>query len=135
MRRIDQFSSLVMVVDESFLMRKWMEVVLGREGLRVESYEDPFAALRALALPNAEMPIFTFLEMHFQNSVIKSGLEVLQTLRSKAELQQMPVVMISADDRVFLARLLARLAGANDYLTKPLTEEAVVEAFWKHVRT
>ena len=59
-----------------------------------------------------------------------NGFKVIQRLKGCRRLSQTPIVIISSRDGV-LDRLKGRLAGADDYLTKPFTTQqisAVLEA-------
>ena len=124
-------SPLVIVIDESPFIGTWIEIALRREGIKAIRFADPFEALRALAAPNASVPDFAFIGLDFPRARIKSGLTLIQILRSKVP--DLPVVIIARRDRV-LDRLFARLAGAQDYLVKPLTTQAVIAAVRKYVQ-
>lgn len=121
---------LVLVIDDSATVRKIIEVTLRREGAQVVSYGDPLEALRALFAPNAAIPVLAFVERNFPRSRIKSGLTVLEMITSKASLKGMAIVMVGREDRV-LDRLFARLAGAEEYLVKPLLQQAILATYRK----
>ncbi len=53
------------------------------------------------------------------------GYEVIRRLRAKPEFKAIPIVAISGRDSI-LHRLKARLAGANDYVTKPFKTEHII---------
>jgi DNA-binding response OmpR family regulator len=55
-----------------------------------------------------------------------SGLEVLQHLKSDAELARIPVLILSARSRTQDVEA-GRRAGALDYLTKPFSLRALLE--------
>jgi twitching motility two-component system response regulator PilG len=119
---------LVMVVDESLFYHRWMKVILGREGFSVISYAESFEALRALVAPDAPgRPAMAFVEMDFPRSRIKSGLTLIRIITSNEALKDFPIVVVTRRDRIF-DRLQARLAGAKDYLIKPLTTQKVIAA-------
>ena len=54
------------------------------------------------------------------------GLELCRTLRSLPQFCELPIVMLTARDRVF-DKVQARLAGATAYLTKPFKPEQLRE--------
>lgn len=65
----------------------------------------------------------------------RSGFEVLQVIRSDASAKHMPVVVLtSSDQRGDIERAYA--AGANSYLVKPVTRDALIsmiktlDAYW-----
>lgn len=59
------------------------------------------------------------------------GLELCRTVRTFPQFQQVPILMLTAKDKLF-DKVQGRLAGATEYLTKPFDEEglrAVVSKF------
>jgi twitching motility two-component system response regulator PilG len=50
------------------------------------------------------------------------GLELCRTLRSLPEFRDLPIMLVTGKDRVF-DKVQGRLAGANEYLTKPFNAE------------
>ena len=121
------------VIDMSLITRKIIEVCLGREGIGVVSYADPLEALRAMARSHGEgIPDLAFVEVEFPQSPL-GGYTMVQILRSRASAKALPIIMISRRDGIF-DRLLARLAGANDYLVKPLTTQALLGTVHRYLR-
>lgn len=55
------------------------------------------------------------------------GLELCRTLRSMPQFCDIPIMLVTAKDRVF-DKVQGRLAGANAYLTKPFELEQLREA-------
>lgn len=55
------------------------------------------------------------------------GLELCRTLRSLPQFCDLPIIMLTAKNRVF-DKVQGRLAGATDYLTKPFDAEKLREA-------
>ena len=51
-----------------------------------------------------------------------SGLELCRTLRSLPQFGHLPIMMVTGKDKVF-DKVQGRLAGANEYLTKPFDAE------------
>jgi twitching motility two-component system response regulator PilG len=60
-----------------------------------------------------------------------SGAERIKRLRAKPEFKAIPIIAISGRDSA-LDRLKARLAGANDYVTKPFKIEHIVALVQKY---
>ncbi len=124
-------SPLAVVIDSDRFILKWLEVCLKREGIASEGFADPFEALRYLVALEAS-PALAFVEMDFPGFSM-NGLTLLKIIRSREALRNMPVVMITGRDRI-VDRLFARLAGAEDYLVKPLTKEAIHATVGKYVQ-
>lgn len=55
-----------------------------------------------------------------------NGLELCRTLRSLPQFCDLPIILLTAKDTVF-DKVQGRLAGANQYLTKPFNPEQLRE--------
>jgi DNA-binding response OmpR family regulator len=55
-----------------------------------------------------------------------NGLELCRTLRSLPRFRDLPIILLTAKDKVF-DKVQGRLAGANEYLTKPFNPEHLRE--------
>jgi twitching motility two-component system response regulator PilG len=55
-----------------------------------------------------------------------NGLELCRTLRSLPQFEDLPIIMLTAKDKVF-DKVQGRLAGATEYLTKPFDTEELGE--------
>jgi DNA-binding response OmpR family regulator len=118
----------VMIIDDSLTVRKILEVCLHRAGYQTRSFADGVKVVRWLETAEARIPGLVFVDRCLP---VKDGYDIIQKLKARPAFAQTVFVMISQCDGV-LARLLARLAGARDYLVKPLkTQEivAVVQAY------
>jgi len=111
----------VLIIDDSPVASKILEVTFRREGYRVHSFQDPFLALRTLfvtlALP---LPDIAIIDMHLPNM---SGYDVVKRLKN--HWPRLSVIAISADTSV-INRLIARLAGADAFIEKPLKTQEMV---------
>src|SRR5260370_28751222 len=119
----------VMIIDDSLTVRKILEVCLHRAGYQTRSFADGVKVVRWLETAEARIPDLVFVDRCLP---IKDGYDIIQKLKARPAFAQTVFVMISQYDGV-LARLLARLAGARDYLVKALkTQEivAVVQAYF-----
>ena len=111
----------VMVLDTSKTSCKILEVILRREGHRVVCFDDPLEALRFLSLHGPADLLFLGVDLPKMD-----GFDVLKYLRGQARFQSMvPVVLLSERDGV-LVRVKARLAGAQQVVTKPLVRQRIV---------
>ena len=114
--------TLVVIIDDSPTICKILETCLQREGYQAVSYLNPVQALQVLLRGEIARPDVLFVDLVLPQM---DGYEVIKRLRAKAEFKAMPIVAISGGDNT-LDRLKARLAGANDYVTKPFKIEHIV---------
>jgi CheY-like chemotaxis protein len=104
----------VMVLDTSKTSCKILEVILRREGHRVVCFADPLEALRFLSRYGPADLLFLGMDLPRMD-----GLEVLKFLREEVRFHSMvPIALLSERDGV-LCRVKARLAGAQQVVTKP----------------
>ncbi|HEY9822519.1 MAG TPA: response regulator [Candidatus Sericytochromatia bacterium] len=62
------------------------------------------------------------------------GLELCRTLRSLPQFSKLPIIMLTGRDTVF-DKVQGRLAGATEYLTKPIEIEQLQEVCRKFLAT
>lgn len=60
------------------------------------------------------------------------GLELCRTIRSISKFHDLPVVMLTAKDGVF-NKLKGQMAGATHYLSKPITQDKLLEVLNRYV--
>ena len=120
--------TLVVVIDDSPTICKILETCLRRAGHRAVSYSDPVQALQALFRGEIAHPDVLFVDLVLPHM---DGYEVIKLLRARTELKATPIIAISGRDSV-VDRLKARLAGANDYVTKPFKTEHIVALVQKY---
>jgi len=121
-------SQLVMVIDDSPTVRRVMEVCLGRAGYEVASFPEGVTALRWLQTPEMHLPGLVFLDIEMPGM---DGYYVAQYLHARPQYRHIVIVLLSGYNGV-LDRLKGRLAGAQQYLTKPCRTQvilAVVQAY------
>ena len=119
---------LVVIIDDSPTVCKILETCLHREGHQAISYLNPTQALRALLRGEIARPDALFVDIALPQM---DGYEVIKRLRAKPEFKATPIIAISGRDGL-LDRLKARLAGANDYLTKPFKIQHIVALIQKY---
>jgi twitching motility two-component system response regulator PilG len=117
---------VVVVIDDSPTIRKIMELTLQRMDLRVVSAASGVAGLAAVAEHN---PVLIFLDIVLPNV---NGYQLCQVIKRNPRYQHIPVLMLSGKDGIF-DKMRGRLAGANDYITKPFEPGAILAAVRKHV--
>ncbi len=109
------------VLDTSPTTRKILEVILHREGHQVTCFDDPFEALRALSREGPADLLLLGLDLPHMD-----GFDVLKHLRGEPRFHLMGTVALLGERDGILARLKARLAGAQQVVTKPLVRQQIV---------
>jgi DNA-binding response OmpR family regulator len=122
-------SKLVMVIDDSLLVRKIIETSLRREGFASVSYPDGIEALRALADGRQPVPDLVILDIGLPKM---DGYEIARRLKTKPQFAHTTIIMLTARDGV-LDRLKGRLSGAKDYITKPFRTQDVISVIHSHL--
>jgi putative two-component system response regulator len=102
----------VLVVDDDARVRRLLERMLQKEGIRVLTAEDGNAAVAAVA---SEPPDLILLDIVMPGL---GGFEVCRRLKGQPETRLIPVVLVTGldarDDRI-----MGIEAGADDFLSKP----------------
>jgi twitching motility two-component system response regulator PilG len=112
----------ILIIDDSITVRKIVETTLRREGFEVKGFGDGVEALRWLASPEARLPGMIFLDIHLPKM---DGYAVARALKARPRFEATVMVMLTRRDGV-IDRILARLAGARYYLTKPFQTQHIV---------
>jgi twitching motility two-component system response regulator PilG len=111
----------VLVVDDSNTIRRSAEIFLKQGGHEVLLAEDGFDAL---AKVNDFEPHLIFCDILMPRL---DGYQTCAIIKRNARFSSVPVVMLSSKDGVF-DKARGRMAGAQDYLTKPFTKEQLLQA-------
>ena len=111
----------VIVLDSSPTSRKILEVILRRAGHQVACFDEPLEALRFLARQGPAELLFLGLDLPRMD-----GFAVLKYLRGEPRFRAMiAIALLDGRDGV-LAQVKARLAGAQQVVTKPLLQRRIV---------
>jgi two-component system chemotaxis response regulator CheY len=109
------------VVEDSRAMRSILTRILHGLGAEVEQVEDAAEALEYFDAH--EVPDLALVDWHLPGM---NGLELVSTLRADGRFAPMSIMMVTTECE--LDEISAALAaGANEYLIKPFTQEAVAE--------
>ncbi len=111
----------IIVLDTSPTTRKILEVILHREGHQVACFDDPLEALGALSRHGPADLLFLGLGLPKMD-----GFEVLKYLRGEPRFQSVGTIALLGERDGILVRLKARLAGAQQVVTKPLVRQQIV---------
>jgi DNA-binding response OmpR family regulator len=113
---------LVLVIDDSQVVRKILETCLGREGYEVRGFSDGVEAMRWLAGPTARVPDLVILDIGLPKL---DGYEVARRLKAKPQFAHTVLVMLTRRDGM-IDRMKGHLAGAQHYLTKPFKTKDII---------
>ncbi|MCK8516634.1 twitching motility response regulator PilG [Methylonatrum kenyense] len=118
----------VLVIDDSRTIRRSAETLLRREGCTVITAVDGFEALAKIA---DHRPDIIFIDVMMPRL---DGYQTCALVKNNPAYLQIPVVMLSSKDGLF-DRARGRIAGAEEYLTKPFTRDELLGAIRQHVAT
>ena len=115
----------VLVIDDSNTIRRSAEAYLRQAGFNVVLAEDGFDALSKISDHHPQV-IFVDIMM-----TRLDGYQTCALIKQNPTFKTTPVIMLSSKDGIF-DRARGKLAGSDQYLTKPFTKEALVEAVHRH---
>lgn len=120
----------ILVVDDEAHIRELVRFNLEKEGYTVIEAIDGTTALKAVRL---EKPDLVVLDLMLP---VVDGLEVCRALKKDAELNGIPVIMLTAKAEE-IDKVLGLEMGADDYLTKPFSPRellARIKAVLRRIR-
>ena len=109
-----------MVIDDSNTIRRSAEMFLKAAGYEVILAEDGFDALSKIA---DQHPQVIFVDIMMPKL---DGYQTCALIKRNAQFKSTPVIMLSSKDGLF-DRARGRMAGSDQYLTKPFTKESLVD--------
>lgn len=109
----------VMVIDDSNTIRKSAEIFLRPFGCEVILAEDGFDAMSKIV---ENQPDIIFVDITMPRL---DGYQACKLIKNNPIYQPTPVIMLSSKDGLF-DKARGRMAGSNDYLTKPFTAEGLL---------
>jgi twitching motility two-component system response regulator PilG len=111
----------VLVVDDSNTIRRSAEMFLKQGGHEVLLAEDGYDALGKVVDFEPHLVFCDILMPRLD------GYQTCTIIKRNPRFAAVPVVMLSSKDGVF-DKARGRMAGAQDYLTKPFTKEQLLQA-------
>ena len=117
----------VMVIDDSNTIRRSAEIFLAQAGCQVVLAEDGFDALSKIA---DHAPDLIFVDIMMPRL---DGYQTCTLIKKNPRLKTTPVIMLSSKDGLF-DRARGRLAGSDEYLTKPFTKESLLRSVANHTQ-
>jgi twitching motility two-component system response regulator PilG len=116
-----------MVIDDSNTIRRSAEIFLKNAGYAVILAEDGFDALSKIA---DQHPQIIFIDIMMPRL---DGYQTCSLIKRNDRFKSTPVIMLSSKDGLF-DRARGRMAGSDEYLTKPFTQETLVAAVNEYVK-
>ena len=116
----------VMVIDDSKTIRRTAETLLRREGADVTTATDGFEALAKIA---DQRPQIIFVDIMMPRL---DGYQTCALIKNNQLFKNTPVIMLSSKDGLF-DKARGRIVGSEQYVTKPFTREALLDAIRTHV--
>lgn len=115
----------VMVIDDSNTIRRSAEIFLTQAGCTVLLAEDGFDALAKIT---DHKPDLIFVDIMMPRL---DGYQTCALIKKNPRLSATPVIMLSSKDGLF-DRARGRMAGSDEYLTKPFTKDNLLKAVVHH---
>ncbi len=110
-----------MVIDDSNTIRRSAEIFLQQLGCQVILAEDGFDALSKIS---TELPDIIFVDIMMPKL---DGYQTCTLIKRNPRFKSTPVIMLSSKDGLF-DKARGRMVGSDQYLTKPFTQETLIEA-------
>ncbi len=111
----------VMVIDDSNTIRRSAEIFLKQSGCEVILAEDGFDALSKIS---TQLPDIIFVDIMMPRL---DGYQTCSLIKRNPRFSSTPVIMLSSKDGLF-DRARGRMVGSDQYLTKPFTQESLLQA-------
>ncbi|NOY15923.1 MAG: response regulator [Gammaproteobacteria bacterium] len=118
----------IMVIDDSSTIRKTAETLLKRAGFEVITAADGFEAMSVVA---DQHPDIIFIDIMMPRL---DGYQTCALIKNNRRFGSTPIVMLSSKDGLF-DRARGKLAGSEQHIHKPFTQDDLVNAIDKYVVT
>jgi twitching motility two-component system response regulator PilG len=118
----------VLLVDDSRVVRKIVEMTLWRERIEVVTASDGLGALASVADAQPDLMLLDILLPHMD------GYQVCQVVRHHQDYRDLPILLLSGKDSV-IDRMRGRLAGSTDYISKPFDPAKLVWTVKRYLST
>ncbi len=118
----------IMVIDDSSTIRKTAETLLKRAGFEVITAADGFEAMSVVA---DQHPDIIFIDIMMPRL---DGYQTCALIKNNRRFGSTPIVMLSSKDGLF-DRARGKLAGSEQHIHKPFTQDDLVNAINKYVVT
>ncbi|PWB32134.1 two-component system response regulator [Pseudomonas sp. SDI] len=116
----------VMVIDDSKTIRRTAEMLLSEAGCEVITAIDGFDALAKIV---DQRPSIIFVDVLMPRL---DGYQTCALVKQNSAFKDTPVIMLSSRDGLF-DKARGRIAGSDQFLTKPFSKEELLDAIRAHV--
>ena len=116
----------VMIIDDSSTIRRTAEALLLKAGYEVYTASDGF---EAMSLITDNKPDIIFVDIMMPRL---DGYQTCQLIKNNKKFRDTPVIMLSSKDGLF-DRARGRIAGSQEHVNKPFTQEELIEVINKYV--
>jgi twitching motility two-component system response regulator PilG len=123
----DCYCSHIVCLDDDLTVGKQVELFLTRHGYQVTLLQDPLQAMTELFTLRPDLILCDI------TMPTLDGYEICRVLKHSQTLRMTPIIMLTGKD-AYLDRLLARMVGASDYLTKPFGEKELISLIEPYCR-
>jgi len=117
----------ILIVDDSQTIRAAADSLLSGLGADTELAADGYEALAMIQHNRPDMVLMDVMMPRLD------GYQTCALIRSSAEFNDLPVVMLSSKDSL-QDKVRGKVAGSNEYLVKPLDPALLIEAVLRHAR-
>jgi len=112
---------IVMVIDDSKVIRVTAEKLLRDVGFNVILATDGFDALSKMIESRPDVIVLDVVMPEMD------GYRTCELIKDNTDFKEIPIIMLSSKNGLF-DRARGRLAGLDLYLTKPFSEQSLIEA-------
>jgi len=117
----------VMVIDDSNTIRRTTEALLKKAGYEVFTAADGF---EAMSMITDHRPDIIFVDIMMPRL---DGYQTCSLIKNNRRYKSTPVIMLSSKDGLF-DRARGRIAGSEEHVNKPFTQQDLIQVINKHVR-
>ncbi len=118
---------LVLVVDDSYTIKKMIDMTLTKNGYKTVTADNGFYAL---ALAYEYKPDLIILDVSMPKM---NGYETCRVLKKHPVFHNVPVLMLSAKDSLD-DKMVGKDVGVDEYLTKPFVPQELLDTVAKMVQ-
>jgi chemosensory pili system protein ChpA (sensor histidine kinase/response regulator) len=125
-KKIEGRKPLILIVDDSLSVRKFLSGVLGKHNIEVDTARNGQTALEMISQKDYDLMI-TDLEMPQV-----SGYELIEQIRSQSLWDNLPIIVLTGRASKHIQQHSFKL-GANEFIIKPFKDKDLLEKIGKYV--
>jgi twitching motility two-component system response regulator PilG len=125
-KRVIRLGIKVMIIDDSNTIRRTAEALLKKAGYEVLTAADGFEAMSVIT---DHRPDIIFVDIMMPRL---DGYQTCRLIKNNKQFKGTPVIMLSSKDGLF-DRARGRIAGSQEHVNKPFTQEDLIGVINKYV--